>query len=300
MDKEIYEKYKLAGVIAAEARDYGLNLIKQDVGLLDVANKVESKILDSGAKLAFPVNISINDIAAHYSPKHDENSIFKKGDVVKLDVGAHVDGYIADTAVTVEIGTNKYDDMIKAVDDALDTAISLIKPGVNLSELGRSVQKTVDSYGFKSIDNLTGHSLQRYTLHSGMTIPSVPDMLNKSKPKKDDAIAIEPFVTNGVGHVKSGAGSNIYLCQPSPKLFKLIRDKNSKIMFSKIKNKFGTLPFAQRWFENMFPNNPIILRKLQFQGAIKHYPQLIEAKKGIVTQKEHTVIVTENGCKVTT
>ncbi|MCK5636083.1 MAG: M24 family metallopeptidase, partial [Thermoplasmatales archaeon] len=122
MNDKVYENYILAGKIAAETRDYGAGLIKSGVSFLEVANNVESKIVEKGAGLAFPVNISVNEIAAHYSPRHDDKLVFKKGDVVKLDLGALIDGYIADTAITVEVETNKYDDMVKASSDALDAA----------------------------------------------------------------------------------------------------------------------------------------------------------------------------------
>lgn len=299
MDNQIYDNYKLAGKITAEAREYGLNLIKPGVSFLEVANRIESKILDSGAGLAFPVNISVNEIAAHYSPRHNDTLVFKKGDVVKLDVGAHIDGYIADTAITIEIETHNYKDMIKASSDALDAAINLIKADLNLFKIGKAVEETIMSYGYKPIDNLTGHSLQRYILHAGMSIPSVRDRLHSDKPKVGDVLAIEPFATNGAGHVISGDGSNIYLCKKSFKP-KNIRDKKAENIFNKMESNFKTLPFAQRWFEKLFSNSDTTLRKLNFLGLIKHYPQLIDAKKGIVTQKEHTVIIKEEGCEVIT
>lgn len=299
MDEEIFEKYRLAGKIAAEARNYGAGLINSGVSFLEVAEKIESKITDAGAKLAFPVNISLNEIAAHFSPRHDEDIVFKKGDVVKLDVGTHIDGYIADTALTVEVGTHKYDSMIKAVDAGLDVAIEIMKPDVNLSKLGQAVQVEINSYGFKPVDNLTGHSLKQYVLHAGMNIPSVPDFLNKSKPKVGDVLAIEPFATDGAGHVVIGAGSNIYLCNRNLRS-KIVRDNRAKTMFSKLVKEFRTLPFAERWSNNIIENNDNVLRRLTFLGLLKHYPQLIDAKKGIVTQKEHTVIITEDGCEVTT
>ena len=299
MDDAVYEKYKLAGSIAAEARDYGAGLIKSGVSLLDVANKVESRILKKKAGLAFPVNISVNDVAAHYSPRHNDTRVFKKGDVVKLDVGTHIDGYIADTAITVEVGTHKYDGMIKAVSDGLDTAVGLVKANIDLHIVGGAVEETITSHGYKPIDNLTGHSLKQYVLHAGMTVPSVSKMHIKGRPKVGDVLAIEPFATNGKGHVSSGEGSNIYLCNQSFKL-RLIRDNRSKMMYNKIMKQFKTLPFAQRWCEKLFENNDLVLKKLSFLGLLKHYPQLTEAKQGIVTQKEHTVIVTEDGCEVTT
>jgi methionyl aminopeptidase len=300
IDNETLKKYRLAGKIAAEARDYGSSLIKSGVKLLDVAEKVEKKIKEKRADIAFPVNISLNEVAAHYSPRHDDKLVFKKGDVVKLDVGVHVDGFIADTALTVEVETNNYNDMIKAADEGLKTAIEMVKPEISLSELGRAVQETITSFGFKSIDNLTGHGLQRYILHSGMSIPSVPDILNNVRPKIGDVIAIEPFATDGVGHVISKPGSNIFLCEKSIRA-RFVRDKRASIWYNRIYKNFGSLPFAQRWINNVFENNSdMILNRLSFLGMLNHYPQLVEQKRGIVTQKEHTVIITENGCEVTT
>ena len=299
MDDEVLEKYRLAGKIAAEARDFGVNLIKPDISFLYVVNKIESKIIERGAGIAFPVNISINELAAHFTPRHDDWLFFKKGDVVKLDVGTYIDGYIADTAVTVEIQTHKYDDMIKASSEGLKTAIDIIKAGVNLSKVGKAVKETINSYGFKPIDNLTGHSLQRFNLHAGMNIPSVPDLLNKSKPKIGDVLAIEPFATNGQGHVISRPGSNIYLCNQSLRS-RIIRDNKARLNYSKIKKEFKTLPFAERWSNNIIKNHDMVLRKLTALGLIKHYPRLIEVKKGFVTQKEHTVVVHDDGCEITT
>lgn len=299
MDQETYDKYKLAGKIAAEARTYGIGLIKPGLSLLEVANKVESKILEKGAGLAFPVNISLNEIAAHYSPRHNDSIVFKKGDVVKLDVGTHIDGYIADTAITIEVSTSKYEKLIESASDGLDTAINIMKPGADMSKIGKAVQEKIASYGYCPIDNLTGHSLEQYVLHAGVNVPSVPDILNKYKPKIDDVFAIEPFTTNGAGHVVQGPGSNIYLCNKTFRS-KLIRDNKAKMIYSKMAKEFKTLPFAERWANKIFENNDTILRKLTFLGLLKHYPQLLETKKGIVAQKEHTVIITQEGCEVTT
>jgi len=299
MDNEVYENYIFAGKVAEKAREYGTDLLKQGASLLDIAEKVESKILEKGASLAFPVNISINEIAAHYSPRSDDKLTLKKGDVVKLDLGAHVNGYIADTALTVEVGSNNYTDMIEASSKALDNVIDFIKPKISLFEIGKIVEDTIKSYGFKPISNLTGHSMQRYVLHAGKTVPNISDLSYNSKLKIDDVLAIEPFATNGAGQVLTGQGSNIYLCKNTfnPRF---IRNNREKIIFKKTKEIFKTLPFAHRWFEKKFSNSDILLRKLSYLGMIKHYPQLIDANKGIVTQKEHTVIINEKGCEVIT
>ena len=300
MDDTIYEKYRHAGKIAAKARDYGAELVKEEVSILEVATKIESMILGNGGGLAFPVNISINEIAAHYSPRHDDtSSVFKKGDVVKLDLGAHIDGYIADTALTVEVGTNKYIDMIKAPRQALENAIGLLKANINLSDVGKSIEENITSYGYRSIDNLTGHSLERYNLHSGLSVPNVSDKLNTCRPKPGDVFAIEPFATNGAGHVISGKSSNIYRYVKSDRSI-LIRDSKTRFLANSINKKFNMLPFAERWCIDILPNTDISLKKLLFAGCIKQYPQLVDAKDGVVTQAEHTVIIYEDGCEVTT
>ncbi|HUS99845.1 MAG TPA: type II methionyl aminopeptidase [Candidatus Thermoplasmatota archaeon] len=299
MDDVVYQNYIRAGKIAADARDYGVSLLKLGVRLLDVATKIEKRITKNGAGLAFPVNISLNTLAAHYSPRHDDPLIFKKGDVVKLDVGAHISGYIADTAITVEIETNHYTRMIQASDEALQKAIECLTTQLSLSAVGKTIENTITSYGYKPIDNLMGHGLSQYELHSGVSVPNVGVLGSKTKLNNGDVVAIEPFATNGAGHVISGEGSNIYLCKDSIKT-KFIRDNKTKVLFDKIHTHFGTLPFAQRWYHDLFPNDDLAMRKLSFLGAMKHYPQLIEAKGGIVTQKEHTVIVREDACEVIT
>ena len=299
MDNATYEKYKQAGRIAAEARDYGVSLLKPGVRLLEVASCVEDHILKNGAGLAFPVNIALNALAAHYSPTHDDPRTFQKGDVVKLDVGAHMDGYIADTAVTVELGTHQYADLIRASDDALTKVINVFTTHLPLSEAGKTIESTITSYGFKPIENLMGHGLKRYELHSGISIPNVGALGGKSTLHDGDVIAIEPFATNGAGHVTSSQGSNIYLCKDTLKA-KFIRDNKTKLVCEKIRNNFGSLPFAQRWYHTLFPKDDLTMKKLMILGVVKQYPQLVEAKGGMVTQKEHTVIVREDGCEVIT
>jgi methionyl aminopeptidase len=300
MDEAKYAQYKRAGTIAADARDYGVTLIKPGARFLDVATAIETRIKQNGGGLAFPVNIALNTLAAHYSPRHDDQRMFKKGDIVKLDVGAHVNGYIADTAITIEIETHTYDTMIAASSEALRKAIQVIKAGTLLQKVGEVVEQTIINYRFKPINNLMGHGLERFQLHSGVSIPNVGSLGGKSTFKEGEVVAIEPFATNGAGHVVSGEGSNIYLCSESLKT-KFIRDTRTKLMFEKMMTQFSTLPFAERWYHELFPSDgERALKKLSFLGLAKHYPQLLEAKGGVVTQKEHTVIVKNDGCEVIT
>jgi methionyl aminopeptidase len=299
MDEEIKNKYFKAGEIAALARDKGAKKVKPGISLLSVTNYIESIILSNGAKPAFPVNISLNNIAAHYTPTSEDINIFKNGDLVKIDVGAHIDGYIADTAITVEVDSNKYSSLCEASEEALRQVLCIMKPGLLLSKVGKVVQKTVTSYGFKPIENLTGHSMNRFHLHSGLSIPNVPSMNIIKKPRVNDVIAIEPFATDGYGRVISGKGSNIYQVKTSNHLRRL-RDIRSKTQIKKIRDEFHSLPFAFRWCEKIINNTEISLKRLIHLDLLHHFPQLIEQNDGMVTQKEHTVIITNNGCEITT
>ena len=294
MNEAILEKYEKAGRIAREARNFGKKMIRPGRSFLEVAEGVEKKIIEKGGGLAFPVNISVDEIAAHYTPRYDDRLVFKTGDVVKLDVGVHIDGYIADTAETIEVDSDINTELIETSEEALTRALETVKPGVKLREIGEVIETTIKTHGFKPVDNLTGHSLNRYELHSGKAVPNVSKSFELGRIEKDDVIAIEPFVTNGAGHVISGQGSNIYICVKNlkPKIFRVNR---YKVFLDRLKKEFKTLPFSQRAARKVLSgNNEVILKKLSYQGMIKQYPQLVEQKKGIVAQSEHTVIIGEN------
>lgn len=299
MNDDVFEKYMKAGQIAATARDKGSALIKAGVSYKKVVDEIEHIIKKNGAGIAFPTNMAVNHIAAHFTPPVDDEHVFQEGDIVKVDVGAHIDGYIADTALTVEIETDDHSELRQASAEALGQAIKLMKPGVKLSEIGKKVEETIKGYGFKPIDNLTGHSLNRYNLHSGMSIPSIASMSFQRKPRQDDVIAVEPFATTGSGHVVSGKGSHIYILKGGMN-FRRLRDRRSRVMMKKLQHHFRSLPFASRWCEGILPNTSVSLRWLEQKGMVHHFPQLLEQNRGLVSQKEHTMIITEDGCQVTT
>jgi len=272
-----------AGEIASEALEYGKGLIKKDRSVIEIVEKVENKIFQLGGKPAFPVQISINEIAAHYAPIK-ENLLIKESDIVKLDVGAHVNGAIGDNAVTV--GNNK--ELIQASRDALNEAIKIIQIGTKLKDIGKIIDKTISSYGFNPIKNLTGHSIDIYEQHSGLSIPNYDDG-DDTKLKKGMVIAIEPFATTGIGMIEEGKDSGI---------FKLERPKNVRTRISKeildfIINEYHTLPFTKRWLFREFQEFKVnfALRNLENEGIISQYKQLPEKSKGLVSQAEHTLFI---------
>jgi len=295
MDPEVEDKYRRAGKITAKARNYGAELIKEGASVLEVVTQIEEFILTNHGRIAFPVNIAIDDIAAHFTPAHNDKLVFERGNLVKLDVGVHVDGYIGDSAITVEVGTRNWNDLIKASSEALAVAVEMIRPGVNLSHLGRSVEQTITSYGFKPINNLTGHSLEQYKLHAGISIPNVEEY-NNSQVREGDVLAVEPFSTNGAGRVKGYKKSNIYrflkeVTVNSPDAQKLQR--------AIIVNRKG-LPFSERWCYRYTKKAKKVLQKLVSDRGVTMYPILKDVNSGMVAQTEHTVLVTKDGCDILT
>ncbi len=280
------DDWQKAGKITAQALEYGKRLIKADVLLIEVANAVESKIIELGGKPAFPTNISLNHIAAHYVPFPKDETRFSEGDLVKLDVGAHVNGCIGDSAITVDLGNNK--ELVKASQEALRAAIKLATPGRKLMEIGKEIYEVINSYGFVPIVNLSGHGLAEYNLHAGITIPNF-DNGDERELIEGQTIAIEPFATPGEGKITEGKPAGIYKLEK----IKPIRDMNARRIIKMVQENYRTLPFAQRWIVNEFPTALFSLRNLEKEGIISQYSQLPEKTKAMVSQAEHSVRVAD-------
>ncbi|WP_456329046.1 type II methionyl aminopeptidase [Archaeoglobus sp.] len=290
MDEEVRKKLIEAGRILKQAAYEAAEKIAPGVKILGVAEFVENRIVELGAKPAFPANISINSDAAHFTPKRNDDRVFKEGDVVKLDVGAHIDGYIADMAVTVDLGDNT--ELVKASKEALDAAIEIARAGVSVSEIGKAIEEAITNYGLKPIVNLTGHGLLPYITHAP---PSIYNYATEKGVTLEEGmvIAIEPFATDGVGRVGERSECEIYsLLNPRP-----VRMKMAREILKEIEENYKTLPFAKRWLKKA-PD--IIISKLAREGILRAYPVLTEVSGGLVSQWEHTMIIEEGGATVTT
>jgi methionyl aminopeptidase len=286
VDNNILEKYREAGRILTEVRDNAVKRVKVGASLLELAEHIESSIKDKGAGVAFPANISINEEAAHATPSVNDKRIFGR-DLVKLDIGAHIDGYIADTAVTIDLGSNKQ--IVKASQTALDAAIEIVKAGINTSEISEIIEKTITSFGFNPVVNLTGHGLEQYVQHAP------PSILNKRTEtgvnlKEGQVIAIEPFTSSGAGRVYEAGHAEIFSLLD----LKPIRSSDARKVLREIET-FKKLPFAKRWLKGRVDMS---LRQLEAAGIIRPYPVLKD--HGLVSQSEDTVIVTVDGCEVIT
>lgn len=288
MDKKDIEKYIQAGKIAAQALEYGKSLIKKDAYMVEVLDKVEQRIFELGAKPAFPAQISCNHIAAHYCPGEEDKTVFSD-QVVCLDVGVHVDGFIGDTALTVDL-SGRHGNLVRASKEALENAIKAIKPGVKLAEIGRFIQDTIQKYGFSPVRNLSGHGLGNYEIHTKPTIPNF-DNGDNAKIEKGMVFAVEPFASTGSGVVQeSGIATVFELGNKKP-----VRNIITRQVLKEIESYKG-LPFTTRWLTRKFGiKAKYALKEMEQLNMLHEHHPLADRDKGIISQAEHSILVDNDG-----
>jgi methionyl aminopeptidase len=290
LDDEILEYYCEAGRLASSILSRGTGMIQPGRSIRDVVIAIEEMVHEQGAGLAFPLNLSLNEDAAHDTASPDDERIFCSGDVIKLDLGVHLEGYIADTATTIDLGDHGL--LLEASQRALEHAVSMVKPGVMVSDLGGCIQQEIESRGFKPIVNLTGHGLARYTIHTPPSIPNFPAP-GGGKLESGMVFAIEPFATTGSGRVSDKTRVEIF----QQIGIKPVRLSSARRILGLVRERRG-MPFARRWIS--VEKQDFALASLVSQGIIRAYPVLADVPGSVVSQHEHTLIVTDEGCMVTT
>ncbi|MDI9633878.1 MAG: type II methionyl aminopeptidase [Methanolinea sp.] len=288
-DEEI-DLYIEAGRLAARILAKAAAEVREGTTVLSLVEKVEGMVLDAGAGLAFPLNVSRNEDAAHDTAGREDGRTFLRGDVVKVDLGVHIDGFIADCATTVDLGD--HGELVAASREGLERAIARVRPGVTTGELGAAIQEAIESRGFRPVANLTGHGLSRYTIHTPPNVPNV-GFHGGAVLKEGMVFAIEPFATTGSGHVTEKPRTEIFQ-QVS---VKPVRMPAGRRILEEIRERRG-MPFSRRWLSD--PRADIPLASLAREGILRRYPVLSDVPGSLVSQAEHTLVVTEDGCIVTT
>lgn len=287
------EKIIKAGKIAKEVVDYARGLIKPGMKLLEIAEKIDAKILELGGKPAFPVNLSVNEIAAHSTPAWNDTDVAKG--LLKVDVGVHVDGWCADTAFSIDLDNDdKNKKLIQAAESGLKKALELFDLGVRLNEIGGVIEREIRRAGFSPVVNLSGHQIDQYDLHAGLTIPNID---NSTSTKLEEGLyAVEPFATDGFGKVRDGKPSGIFQIKGDGN----VRDNFARDVLAFIREEYNTLPFCSRWIYNKFGSRGLLaLRMIKQIGLLHEYEQLVEVSGRNVAQAEHTILL-KNGKVVTT
>ena len=298
LSDDALEKYRIAGRIAREVREAMKSFVREGMQIIEVCERAETLIQDKGAQPAFPCNVSVNEVAAHYTSPPRDRSIIPKNSIVKIDVGAHIDGYIADTAVTICFN-RQFENLVRTAEAALKVAVGTIHSGISTSRLGSTIEKTINTYGCKPVSNLTGHQIGLYLIHTGKSLPNVSHLIG-SKIREGEVLAIEPFVTSrdAAGRVKDGDEATI---------FRFLKRKSLKNNFARhlldyCQSHFRTLPFAERWLKDIIPSeyHDDAFRELLHTKCLTSYYTFVETSGRPVAQAEHTLIVTADGCIVLT
>lgn len=293
MNPEELQKWREAGKLGGETLAYAKSIVKPRMALLELAEKIEEFVQERKAKFAFPINLSKDEVAAHFSPQFGAED--KADGLLKIDLGISIDGYISDLSCSIDLTSNKgHGKLIEASEKALDEAIKLVKPGQKLGVIGKRIQETISSYGFAPVINLSGHELKRYLLHAGLTVPNY-DNGNATELKEGMVLAIEPFATTGQGLIQDGALSGIYKFEEKHNT----RDMLARDILKYIEEEYHELPFSRRWIIKKFGTRALFsLRSLEQVNSLHHFHELVEKTKHPVSQAEATVLVTQDGCEV--
>ena len=290
LDDETLDKYRQAGTVLREVIDDAAELIGPGVTHLEVAEFAEERIYEQADGCAFPVNISIDEEASHATPSADDEVEFGE-EMVCLDCGVHIDGYIADAAVTVDLSGNA--ELVEAAEEALDAALDVVGPGVETGEVGAAVEDVIRGYGYTPILNLSGHGVAQWDAHTGPTIPN-RGADRGVELEVGDVVAIEPFATTGRGKVSEGSKEEIYSLESD----RSVRNRTARQVLDQVREEYRTLPFAARWLDSS--RSEMSVRRLEQQGVLHGYPVLKEDDGELVSQAEHTVVITDGGCEILT
>jgi methionyl aminopeptidase len=298
ISKDELEAYRRGGQIISRLRKIVPTFVHEGGLVRELCERVEAEILALGGQPAFPCNVGINEVAAHYTSPWDDASVLPKESVVKVDFGVHIDGYLNDSAVTVSLNP-VYNSMIEVAEEALRSGVERIAHGVRFSDVGEQIQKAIAQYGCKPIRNLTGHKVERYTIHAGKSVPNVAGPA-PGRFEVGEVYAIEPFVTvrEAAGRVEEADQAFIYRAVRD----RGVRSEAARKIVEYVRRTYRTLPFASRWLYSSLGKHVVEdgFSETLKTKCISGYPVLVEASGKVVTQAEHTVIVKENSCEVLT
>ncbi len=292
-----WDKWKQAGIIAKEALKIARPLIKPDAKVIDIIKAAEDHVLENATGLAFPCNVAINNVAAHYTSPLNDETVIEEGDLVTVDIGAHIDGCISDSAFTVALNPD-HEALVKASVDATNVAIKMMRPGAKLNTIGALIEDTIVSAGFKPVKQLTGHQMMEYELHSEKQVPCVSGK-SEVLVEEGEVYAIETFASTGSGNVSDLPNPVIYQLLP---IRVPVRFKGTRQFLSIARKGYKEFPFAERWIAERMGHATMkmAVRELSQNGALISHHILAEEKGHFVSQHEHTVIIIEDGYIQTT
>lgn len=297
MNSEELKNLETAGKIATEVLAQARKLAQPGVKLLGLAEELEALVeKHDEAVLAFPACLSLNEIAAHYTPLPKDELAFSEKDVVKIDVGVAINGFIADAAITIDF-SGQNSKLVEASEAALEAQIATVRSGARLGELGKAAEQEIKKRGFKPVENLTGHLMEEYELHAGLSVPCI-ETRDSARLEEGMVLALEPFASTGVGRVAEQRNVGIFRQEQDA----LTRNTDARIIQKYVREAYGPFYFAERWLSREYDafKLALALKELVAREGFSTYPPLADKKGTLVSQAEKTVLVEKDGCKIIT
>ena len=296
MDSYALDCHRKAGKIAKECREWAAAHIRPGVTVRSILETIETMIRDHGAAPGFPAQSSRNHVAAHYCSSPQDELAYEEGDCVKVDLGVHVDGYVADTATTVDLSEDgRWKPLIQSSSDALAAAISSVEDGMPVGKIGAAIERMIMAAGFQPVRNLTGHGLGRWKVHTPPQIPNYGEH-GGGRLAEGMVFAIEPFASTGRGFIEERGRAEVFMMVRPPRKAKGL----DKDVLRAIEDWRG-LPIARRYFlDHDTEAVEDTLQKLARQGSLMRYPPLVEREGVMVAQTEHTMYLGPTGVEVLT
>ncbi|CAJ0930927.1 unnamed protein product, partial [Mesorhabditis belari] len=296
--KEVLANVKEGTEVAALC-DLGDKLLKEKT------DKVYKKEKNIQKGVAMPTCVSVDNCICHFSPlRSDPPVLLKTGNVVKVDLGAHIDGYVATAAHTVVVGAskdNKVDgkkaDVIRAAYDAMEIGIRMLRQGTKNMDITEAIDKTASAYGVKPIENMISHSLERNKIDGEKMIIQNPDEKQRSAMEKctidkHEVYAIDVLFSTGPGKTKDmDARTTVFKREDTQYSLKM---KASRVFFHDVVSKFGFMPFTLRAFEDEVKAKMGVV-ECERHGLLRPYQVLYEKEEEVVAQFKATVLVMPSG-----
>ncbi|KAF5928389.1 hypothetical protein HPG69_014994 [Diceros bicornis minor] len=313
----VVTKYKMGGDIAnrvlrslVEASCSGVSVLslceKGDAMIMEETGKIFKKEKEMKKGIAFPTSISVNNCVCHFSPlKSDQDYILKEGDLVKIDLGVHVDGFIANVAHTFVVDvaqgtqvTGRKADVIKAAHLCAEAALRLVKPGNQNTQVTEAWNKVAHSFNCTPIEGMLSHQLKQHVIDGEKTIIQNPtDQQKKDHEKAEfevhEVYAVDVLISSGEGKAKdAGQRTTIYKRDPSKQYG--LKIKTSRAFFSEVERRFDAMPFTLRAFEDEKKARMGVVECAKHE-LLQPFNVLYEKEGEFVAQFKFTVLLMPNG-----
>lgn len=320
-DEQVVKKYREAGEIVNRVLKQLIESCKPGASVKAICEKGDRLLTsETGNKypadkemkkgIAFPTCLSINNCICHFSPsKNDPDLLMKEDDVVKIDLGAHIDGFIAVTAYTLVVGASlekkvkgRKADVILAAYNAAQATLRLVKEGKGNYGVTEAVQKIADSYKCKPIEGMLSHQLKQFKIDGEKTIIQNPTTAQKKEHEKVDfenyeVYAMDVLISTGEGNGKElDTKVSIYKKTDVNYLLKL---KASKAFYAEVKRKYGNMPFNLRNFEEEAKAKMGVVECVAHK-LIEPFQVLYEKHTEFVAQFKSTLLLLPNGTVIAT